>query len=103
MKNKPASLVLSALQSIHDDAAHALGTEAEPQDRLSVARQDLASIQDTARAVIEGETAREKAFVALLAASHFILNDAKPGEDAVLSAEGYNRLCAAIALAEGHA
>lgn len=41
-----------ALQSIHDDAAHALGTDSEPQERLSVARQDLQSIQATASAAL---------------------------------------------------
>ena len=66
MKNKSPSLVLSALQSIHDDAAHGIGTEAEPQDRLSVARQDLASIRETAAAAICEEMAREKTFAAVL-------------------------------------
>lgn len=45
--------VIDALKSIHDDAAHALGTDADPQDRLSVARQDLQSIQSTALAALE--------------------------------------------------
>lgn len=68
MKTDTQSPILSALQSIHDDAAHALGTEAEPQDRLSVARQDLASIRETARIAIEQCEAREKAFDAMRAA-----------------------------------
>lgn len=36
----------------------------------------------------------------LLSAAQFVVNDTpKPGEDARLTVEGYNRLCAAIALA----
>lgn len=35
----------------------------------------------------------------LLAALEFIVNDAEPGEDARLTANGYNRACAAIAKA----
>lgn len=39
----------------------------------------------------------------LLEALMFIVNDAKPGEDAVLSVKGYNKACKAIAKAEGRA
>ena len=35
----------------------------------------------------------------LLDAAMFVVNDAKPGENARLTTAGYNRLCAAIALA----
>lgn len=37
----------------------------------------------------------------LLGACMFVVNDAEPGEDARLTVEGYNRLCAAIAKATG--
>ena len=36
-------------------------------------------------------------------ALEFIVNDAPEGEDAVLSVEGYNRACAALAEADGTA
>lgn len=39
---------------------------------------------------------------ALLAACEYVVNCIpEPGEDAILDAEGYNRLCAALALARG--
>jgi len=37
----------------------------------------------------------------LLSALDYIVNDAKPGEDARLTVNGYNRACAAIAKARG--
>ncbi len=42
----------TALQSVHDDACHALGTDSEPNERLSVARQDLETIKTTSRAAL---------------------------------------------------
>ena len=39
-------------------------------------------------------------FMPLLEALEFIVNDAEPGEDARLTADGYNRACAAIAAAK---
>lgn len=47
-KAKAVDGLTLTLQSIHDDAAHALGTDSEPQERLSVARQDLQSIKEAA-------------------------------------------------------
>ncbi len=52
--------IVAALQSIYDDADHALGTDAEPQERLSVARQDLTTIRETARRAIEDASAALK-------------------------------------------
>ena len=46
--------LVAVLREIHDDAAHALGTEAEPQERLSVARQDLETIREAARDALSG-------------------------------------------------
>lgn len=50
---------------------------------------------------IERESGLREALAAALAAMLYVVNDAEPGEDAVLSTEGYNRLCAAIARLEG--
>jgi hypothetical protein len=46
-------------------------------------------------------TAMLRAAPKMLAALEFIVNDAPEGEDAQLTAEGYNRACAALRLARG--
>ncbi len=45
--------IVNALQCIHDDADHALGTDSDPQERLSVARQDLDTIKQTVLRALE--------------------------------------------------
>ena len=62
----------------------------------------------TIRIDLDAETGRRvgrklAAALKMYKALEFIVNDAPEGEDAVLSAEGYNRACAALAEADGTA
>ena len=75
-------------------------TEDEEMGRLDLdySSDDWDALSDDARA----EMARlRETNDDLLAALDYIVNDAKPGEDARLTVDGYNRACAAIAKARG--
>lgn len=70
-------------------------------------------VYETALIVCNGDLSEDEAWANgklyasapdLLAACKFVVNDCpEPGEDAQLTVDGYNRLCAAIAKAEGQA